>query len=200
MAEWIAAGIALTAVTIGTISAIENHQQQEDAAKLQEENAKLQLAQMEYNKRMEEREAAAVEKEGLENARRMREAAEEARAQRIAMLGKSGAAMTSGSPLAILGAAAADEEMQIMDRQYNTSRQASQHYAKATDYGYGAAIGRQNILAARASRPTGASLGLNIVGAFISPFSNYSNYSAAGKNIASAGSSVMKAVGGGANA
>lgn len=191
MAEWIAVGIALTAVTIGTIGAIENHQQQEDAAKLQEENAKLQVAQMEYNKRMEEREAAAIEAEGAENARRMREAAEEARAQRIAMLGKSGAAMTSGSPLAILGAAAADEEIQIQDKHYNTSRQAAQHYAKAADYGYGAAVGKQNILAAKASRPTGLSLATNLVGAAITPFSNYSNYSSAGKAVEKGGKEIL---------
>lgn len=189
------AAVAATASTaIGVAGAVEQHRQAKDQAKVQEENAKLQVAQMEYNKRMEEREAAAMEAEGAENARRMREAAEEARAQRIAMLGKSGAAMTSGSPLAILGAAAADEEMQIQDRHYNSARQAGQNYAKAADYGYGAAIGRQNILAARASRPSGTSLGLNIAGSVLSTASNYDKYAPAGKAVASGVQSVMSGI------
>lgn len=195
MAEYIAIAMALTAVTVGTVSAVENYQQQKAEAQNAEENARLQMAQMEYNKRMEEREAAAVEAEGQENARRMREAAEEARAQRIAMLGKSGAAMTSGSPLAILGAAAADEEVQIRDAQYNASRQQAQHMAKAADYGYGASIAKQNILAAKASRPTTLSLVNNITGAAISPFVSYSNYQKAGNAVAQSGKSILKTIG-----
>lgn len=195
MAEFIAVAMALTAVTVGTVSAVENYQQQKAEAQNAEENARLQMAQMEYNKRMEEREAAAVEAEGQENARRMREAAEEARAQRIAMLGKSGAAMSSGSPLAILGAAAADEEIQIQDAQYNAARQRAQHMAKAADYGYGASIAKQNILAAKASRPTTLSLTNNITGAAISPFVSYSNYQKAGKAVAESGKSMLKTIG-----
>lgn len=195
MAEFIAIAMAVTAATVGTVSAVENYQQQKSEAKNAEENAKLQLAQMEYNKRMEEREAAAVEAEGRENARRMREAAEEERARRIAMLGKSGAAMTSGSPLAILGAAAADEEVQIQDAHYNAARVRAQQMAKAADYGYGASIAKQNILAAKASRPTTLSLVNNITGAAISPFVSYSNYQKAGKAVAESGKSMLKTIG-----
>lgn len=190
----VAAVAAIGATSVGIAGAAVQHQQAKDQAKMQEENAKLQVAQMEYNKRMEEREAAAMEAEGAENARRMRESAEEARAQRLAMLGKSGAAMTSGSPLAILGAAAADEEMQAQDAHYNSARQVAATQAKGTDYGYGAAIGKQNILNARSSRPSGASLGLNIAGAVLSSSRNFANYNAAGKAVGNAALSAYKSI------
>lgn len=140
------------------------YDQAKNQAEVAEKNAKLQLAQMEYNQRMAEREADALAAENIENARRMRIQAEAARSQRIAMLGKSGAAMSSGSPLAVLGAAAADEELAIQDAHYTGARQVGQLRSKATDYGYGAAIARNNVYAASASRPSGLGLGATILG------------------------------------
>lgn len=148
----------------GIVGAVESNKAKERQADIAEQNAKLQQAQMEHNARMQEREAAALEAENAENARRMREAAENARSQRLAMLGKSGAAMTSGSPLAILGAAAADEELAIRDAQYTGGRQVSAIRSKVTDYSYGAAIAKSNVNAARASSPTILAQGANIAG------------------------------------
>lgn len=157
--------VGLTLAATGSIAggavAADQAKAQADAA---EENARLQQQQMEYNQRMAEREAAALEAENLENAKRMRQAAEDARSQRIAMLGKSGAAMTSGSPLAILGAAAADEEQTIQDAHYAGSRQLAAVRTQAVDYQYGASIAKANAAAAKASRPSSAGLGMTILG------------------------------------
>ncbi|MBQ7395945.1 MAG: hypothetical protein IJW08_05365 [Lentisphaeria bacterium] len=183
---WVGAAVAIASAAVSTATAIEGHADAKQAAQNAEDNARLQQQQMEYNQRMEEREAAAIEAEGAENARRQREAAERARSQRIAMLGKSGAAMSSGSPLAVLGSAAADDEMAIMDNHYQTARSVAAHRAKATDYGYGAAVARQNMFAARAARPSGTSLGLNIAGGTIGAvgqgISTYSALSSANKS------------------
>lgn len=157
------AGIA-AGTTGGIIGAVEQHNQARQAAQNAEDNARMQQAQLEYNKRMEEREAATLEAETAENARRQRMQADQLQAQQRALLGKSGAAMTSGSPLAILGQTAADEEMMIQDMHYAGSRGAAAHLTKAADYGYGAAIANQNVLAARASRPSGTALGATIAG------------------------------------
>lgn len=156
-------GVAL-GTTAGIIGSVVEHDNAKAQAEAAEQQAKLQQQQMEYNQRMQEREAAALEAESLENAKRMRQAAEDARSQRLALLGKSGAAMTSGSPLAILGAAAADEEQGIQDAHYAATRQIAAARTKAADYGYGAAIAKHNVAAAKASRPTALSLGAKIIG------------------------------------
>lgn len=153
-----------TAATGGVIGAVEQHNAAKQAAQNAEDNAIMQQQQMEYNKRMEEREAAAIEAENAENARRQRLEAERLRSAQMALLGKSGAAITSGSPLAILGQTAADEELKIQDIRYGGARAAAAHRSKAADYGYGAAIAGQNILAAKASQPTSTALGAAITG------------------------------------
>ena len=158
-----AAGIG-TAVTGGIIGAVEQHNAAKQSAQNAEDNAIMQQQQMEYNKRMEEREAAAIEAENAENARRKRLESERLRSAQMALLGKSGAAITSGSPLAILGQTAADEELKIQDIRYGGARAAAAHRSKATDYGYGSAIAGQNVLAAKASRPTSTALGAAITG------------------------------------
>lgn len=160
----IAGAAAAASSTGGVIGAVEQHNAAKQAAQNAEDNAIMQKQQMEYNKRMEEREAAAVEAENAENARRQRLESERLRSAQMALLGKSGAAITSGSPLAILGQTAADEELKIQDIRYGGARAAAAHRSKATDYGYGAAIAGQNVLAAKASRPTSTALGAAITG------------------------------------
>ena len=160
---------AILVGTIGSASAsivqsVESHKEKQREAEIAEKNALLQQQQMEYNERIQKREAAVLEAENAENARRMRQAAEDTQSQRLALLGKSGAALSSGSPLAILGAAAADEELAIQDSNYSGARQVGQLRTKATDYGYGAAIAKQNVVAARAARPSGVTLGATILG------------------------------------
>ena len=156
-------GIA-TGVTAGVIGGIASHNQAKEQAEYAEANARLQQAQMEYNQRQELREAATIEREAQINALRQREESNKLKAAQRALLGKSGAALTTGSPLAILGATAADEETKIRDIHYLGARSAAASTAKAADYGFGATIAGHNASAAKASRPSGASLAANITG------------------------------------
>ena len=164
----IATSIALAATGLvlgvagGIAGGIVSHQQEKEQSRIAEENARIQQAQMEYNKRVEEREAAAIEAETAENARRQRMEAERLKAAQRAMLGKSGAAIASGSPLAILGETAAEEEKKVMDTHYSGYRTAAAHHSKAADYGVQSQIARYNASVARRSAPTGLSLGFNI--------------------------------------
>lgn len=160
--------LAVTGAALGIVGGIVGYEQQKQQAQVAEENARIQQAQMEYNKRAAEREAAAIEAETAENARRQRAEAERAKAAQRAMLGKSGAALTSGSPLAILGETAADEEKKVMDTHYSGYRAAAAQYSKAADYGVQRDIARYNAGVARSSRPTGLSLGLNIGSSIVS--------------------------------
>jgi len=146
----IAAIAATVGAVAGTVGAVEQHKQAES-------NAKAQEAQLNYNKRLEERESARIEAETAENARRQREAAEQLKAQQRALLGKSGVAMTAGSPLAVLGETAADEEMKVQDLHAGGYNQAMQHREQAKMFGYQAGV-------ARASAPSKTSLGANIAG------------------------------------
>ena len=58
---------------------------------------------MNYNARLEQREAKAIADENNEAARRQRLENERLKSLQRASYGKSGAAMASGSPLAVLG-------------------------------------------------------------------------------------------------
>ena len=164
------AGSGVMDFSIGVGSTVVSYKEAYRQARYAEANATLQRDMMEYNRRMELHEADTIEAEGNENARRMREAAALARSQRIAMLGKSGVAMSSGSPLAVLAEAAGNEETQIQDRRYAASRQAAQHRNRAADYAYGSKIAALNIRAARSSRPTATSFALGIGSAAVKSF------------------------------
>lgn len=146
----LAAAAVVGGGAVSTVGMIQQHRQQKA-------NADMQAQQMNYNKRLEEREAAVIEAETAENARRQRLQAEQLKAQQRAMLGKSGAAMTSGSPLAILGQTAVDEELQIQNTHYAGYNQAMKHREQAKMFGYQAAV-------AKAQAPSGSSLALNIAG------------------------------------
>lgn len=146
----LAAAAVVGGGAVSTVGMIQQHRQQKA-------NADMQAQQMEYNKRLEEREAAVIEAETAENAKRQRQQAEQLKAQQRAMLGKSGAAMTSGSPLAILGQTAVDEELQIQNTHYTGYNQAMKHREQAKMFGYQAAV-------AKAQAPSGSSLALNIAG------------------------------------
>ena len=160
--------LAVAGAAIGIVGGVVSHEEQKNQARVAEENARIQQAQMEYNQRVEEREAAAIEAETAENARRQRMEAERLKAAQRAMLGKSGAAIASGSPLAILGETAAEEEKKVMDTHYSGYRTAAAHYSKAADYGVQSQVARYNASVARRSAPTGLSLGLNIGNTLIS--------------------------------
>ena len=168
MATALAIGAAVAgavAATVGTAVGVAGSVAQNNQARA---NAQAQADQLAYNRRVEEREAARVEAETAENARRQREAAEELKARQRALLGKSGAAMTSGSPLAILGQTAADEELKIHDVHYAGYNQAQHHREQAKMYGYQAGV-------AKAQSPSSASLGLNVAGQLASGVGSLAN-------------------------
>ena len=142
--------MALIGAIFTTIGAVQQHQQ---------ENANLeaQAQQHEYNRRLEEREARTVEAETLENAKRQRAENDRFRSAQRAAMGKSGAALASGSPLALLGETAADQEQSVLDAQRTGYRQSQQHVESAKNHQY-----RAN--AARASKRSGSQLGLELAG------------------------------------
>ena len=146
----VAATAAIVGGVVGGVAATEQHNQARA-------NAEMQAQQAEYNRRMEEREASRQERENLENVRRQREESEYLKAQQRALLGKSGAAMTSGSPLAVLGQTAMDEELKVQDMHYAGYQQAQNHREAAKMYQYQADV-------ARAQKPSGSSLALSLVG------------------------------------
>lgn len=129
---------AAVSTSIGVASAVE--QQKQARA-----NADAQAAQLEYNKRLQEREAAAIEAENAANARRQREENEAFKARQRALLGVSGAALDSGSPLAILGQTAAEQETQQHDLQYKGYREAAAAREQGKQYGYQASLAKNSV-------------------------------------------------------
>jgi hypothetical protein len=146
----VAATTALVGGIVGGVASVAEHNQARA-------NAEMQAEQAEYNRRMEEREASRLERENEENVRRQREQSEYLKAQQRALLGKSGAAMTSGSPLAVLGATAQNEELKAQDSHYAGYQAVENHREQAKMYQYQANV-------ARAQKPSGSSLALSLAG------------------------------------
>jgi len=154
LALGISTAVAATAAIVGgVVGGVATVAEQNQARA----NAEMQAQQAEYNKRMEEREASRLERENEENVRRQREQSEYLKAQQRALLGKSGAAMTSGSPLAVLGATAQDEELKAQDSHYAGYQSVQNHREAAKMYQYQANV-------ARAQKPSGSSLALSLAG------------------------------------
>lgn len=171
MAEWLAIAGAVTGIvgavtgTVGgVVAGIEQHNAQKRQAEIAEQNAKIQQQQAAYNERLEQREAAAVEAETRENARRQREASERLKASQRAAFGKSGALMTAGSPLAVLGETAADEELKVQDLQYQGYRQQQKHLIAATGYNAERTIAGINAANAKKSAPSVGSFAGSLAG------------------------------------
>ena len=125
--------LAIAAATIGVISAIS----QGEIAKA---NAKQQQKLFEYNARQEEREANYELEENKEQVIRQREQQEALQARQRALLGKSGAAMTSGSPLAVLGETARKMEIDTSEYLRSGYSQYSQRTSNANLYRYQATM------------------------------------------------------------
>ncbi len=156
----VSAGVMATSALVGgTLGVIGDIQQQRQA----EANAKMQSQQFEYNRKLEEREADRIEQESAENARRQHEESERMKSRQRALLGKSGAAMTSGSPLAVLGQTAEDEERRKQDMLYGGYNEAQQRRNQATMLQYQSDV-------ARAQAPSRAGLGLSIAGRAVDMF------------------------------
>jgi hypothetical protein len=127
-------------------------------------NAQMQADIENYNKKVEELEAARVEKETAENIRRQQIESGNIKATQRAMLGKSGV-IASGSPLAVLAQTAVNEEIKARDIAYAGYQKSMQHRENAKKYAYRAAL-------AKAQAPSGLSTALNIAGQAASTVGN----------------------------
>lgn len=141
---------AVGSATVGTMSAIQQHKQAKANAEMQEQEA-LRNAKVEQNA------AAATEAQMQENARRQQEYNSYERGAQYAAFGKAGVGMASGSPLALLGATAAEEQRKVNDSMMTGYSQAQQHVNAATNLKYQAGV-------ARASKPSKATQGWQIAG------------------------------------
>lgn len=129
--------LAIAAATIGVISAISQ-------GKIAKENAEQQQKLFEYNARQEEREANYELEENKEQVIRQREQQEALQARQRALLGKSGAAMTSGSPLAVLGETARKMEIDTSEYLRSGYSQYSQRTSNANLYRYQASMAKNS--------------------------------------------------------
>ena len=129
--------LAIAAATIGVISAIS----QGEIAKA---NAKQQQKLFEYNARQEEREANYELEENKEQVIRQRYQQKALQARQRALLGKSGAAMTSGSPLAVLGETARKMEIDTSEYLRSGYSQYSQRTSNANLYRYQASMAKNS--------------------------------------------------------
>lgn len=129
--------LAIAAATIGVISAISQ-------GKIAKAQAEQQQKLFEYNARQEEREANYELEENKEQVIRQREQQEALQARQRALLGKSGAAMTSGSPLAVLGETARKMEIDTSEYLRSGYSQYSQRTSNANLYRYQASMAKNS--------------------------------------------------------
>ena len=167
-------GVVGTAVStsLGIASGVAAHKQAQA-------NADAQAAQAAYNAKLEENEAARIEAETAEEARRMHEEAEKMKARQRALFGKSGAVITSGTPLAVLGESAADLQQSINDTHRAGYLQSAGHKQQSEIYKYHGRL-------ADASRPSSSSLAVGIGGQLASGTAD------AGRSLLSLGNSWDK--------
>ena len=154
---------AVAGTAAGIVGGIQSYEQQKT-------NAEAQQNMMRYNARMEQREADAELAEANEAARRQREEDARLRAAQRAAYGKSGAAMTSGSPLAVLGDTAANQELGIQDIHRTGARAYSRRTAQAQNYLYQGRVAGNSVSRGQLIGSLGGSIagGLSGVGGAIS--------------------------------
>lgn len=114
-----AATAAVASATTGGIVAYQQYQQaneaQDYAAKAAENEAAYQQEMMDYNAKVAEQQAKDVEAEAAEVEKRKRAENERFLGMQRALYGKSGALLSAGTPLAVLGDTAANLEMEALD-------------------------------------------------------------------------------------
>ena len=126
---------AVAAATGATISAVDQYRQSKANAKSEQNVAN-------YNARVSQLEGQAAEQQAAENSRRQLVMARREQSQRIAQYGASGAALNSGSPLALLGQAAADASVTANDTLHQGSVFRSSKMSEAYGYQYQGRLAR----------------------------------------------------------
>lgn len=124
---------ATVATSVGVAGGIVNYDQQK-------KNTQAQAESLEHNARIEKRDAENAETEANEAAIRQRAENERLRSAQRASLGKSGVAVSTGSPLAVLGETAAMQELEVADTQRAGGVAYGQHMTAANAYEYQAKL------------------------------------------------------------
>jgi hypothetical protein len=154
--------IGITGVGIGATASVTSSVM---AHEQQKANADMAADQARRNAFLEEREAKKIEQIAQENMRAQRLESQKLKARQRALLGKSGAALAAGSPLAILGQTAADEEKKALNMANAGYEMAQQRRNQAASYLYEGRI-------AKASAPSGLGLGISVAGTLGSAVAN----------------------------
>lgn len=146
-------------------------------ARQEKANAEMQAQAEDYNAKMEDNYAEALDKASKENAMRNRKQINAAQGEAIAAMGKAGVAIASGSPLAVMAENQVRMETEAHDQQVNEYQEAMKHREQAKVHRYQAAVHRAsgnaamngitgNIMGSVAS-------GLSSMGSSIMSFNSY---------------------------
>ena len=143
LATWAAgASIAGSALAAGTsiVGGIMDYKQQNNQADAQEKafdaEQQNQRNMADYNTKLAEQQAKETEAQTAEREARIRLEGERTLSMQRAMYGKSGAALTSGSPLAVLGETAMNNEISVLDARRAGNAQAADLRQQGQMYQY----------------------------------------------------------------
>ncbi len=128
------------------------------ASKQAEANYNAQESAYNYQARIAEKQAQNIEEETQKADQRKHEEAEAFKAAQRAALGKSGAAITAGSPLAILAETAGKQEIESLDLRRQGASQAFDLRTQGALYKFQANVARSN------AKSTASNRGLTIIG------------------------------------
>lgn len=111
-------------------------------ARQQKANAEMQAQAEDYNAKMEDDYAEKLDKQSEINSLRNRQKINAAQGSAVASLGKSGIALSSGSPLAVMAENQVRMETEAHDQQVNEYQEAMKHREQAKMHRYQAAVHR----------------------------------------------------------
>lgn len=177
MATLLSLGV-IAAYAVGTttsiVSGVQNYQQQKANARAQED-------MFNYNARLEEREADNALKESQEADQRQRVEQARLRASQRALYAKSGASMTAGSPLAVLGETAATQQIESSDLLRQGATEYNQHMTQRNNLLYQGKVAKNSVNKNQLWTGIGSSLASGFGGALSSGVSMYTGVKRAEK-------------------
>lgn len=111
-------------------------------ARQQKANAEMQAQAEDYNAKMEDNYAKKLDEQSKINSARNRQKINAAQGSAVASMGKSGIALASGSPLAVMAENQVRMETEAHDQQVNEYQEAMKHREQAKMHRYQAAVHR----------------------------------------------------------
>ena len=120
----------------------------DEQMKQQKANLKAQEQAYEYSAKLADREAKNAEDQTNEQDARLRNQNEYIRSTQLSLYGKSGAALSGGSPLAVMAETAANQEIEVMELRRSGAIERQRYEQQAEMYRYqarAAAAQRKNI-------------------------------------------------------